>query len=345
MKNSRKAFHLALIAVGTLVVLGGQVLFVLPTLAHQSQANVNGPTSLQAMQQYGEAHCVQPPQNVDVMKLTDAQLSLYGLPLHAILDAQPAQWASHLQHAKQRTCGTSPITGPATHAPDSAITPNVIGRTFLNWAGNVAYGSRGTYRVASVDFTVPSIPNISSSQRVSIWAGVGGDPDYTSALMLVQAGVEIHRATFGGQYNTSFWEIEPYNNGEQSLPLSRLQAGDHIFALASSSADNDGYNYFYIDNETVNSYNEHYDYSNHLTDGASGECIVERPKVGSSYTDLANFGTEYLNRCDISTVTQSKYMISWPHDYYTMVNAAGTPLATVGSIVNNNYPVTFKRSK
>ncbi|MEO6887784.1 MAG: G1 family glutamic endopeptidase [Ktedonobacteraceae bacterium] len=346
VKKINRKFRRAIVLAGILGLVVGQLFLISPTFAQQSQATSNSPAQLQDFSQYGEAHCVQPPQNVDLMTLSDAQLSLYGLPLHAMLDKQPAKWASHLAHAKQRTCGTSPSTSHITHQHPSHTAPvsNTIQRTDPIWAGNVAYGSRATYRVASVNFTVPSIPSIGSSDRVSIWAGVGGDTDFTSSVMLVQVGVDVSRATFGGQYNTSWWEIAPYN-AEQNLPLSRLKAGDRIFALASSSADNNGNNYFYIDNETVNNYNSHSDNaSKHLTDGATGECIVERPTVGKTISHLANFGTEQLNSCDISSVSQSKYIINWPHDYYIMQDSSGNTLATVGAIVNNNYPIYWKRS-
>ena len=331
MMHNKGMFRVVLTLVCSLCLLASSLVTISPAFAQQRAVHVNNGAYLQSLQQYGAQQCVQPPQTIDLMTLSDAQLSLYGLPLHAILDTNPTLWESKLAHARHRTCGTSPEPDQVSEGASS------------NWAGNVADSGRGTFKVAEVDFRVPSIPTIASSQRVSIWAGVGGDSNHTSPVKLVQAGVGVQRAAFGGQYNTSWWEVAPYNTA-QNLPLSRLNAGDEVFASVSSNYKGDGYDYFFIDNETVSSYNDHYLYSQ-FSDSATGECIVERPTVGNTLTHLANFGTEQLNECGMYSNTQFRWIGAWPHYYYNMYNGSHQ-LASVGSISSNNssYPVHFHQT-
>jgi hypothetical protein len=153
--------------------------------------------------------CSQPPQNINLMALTDSQLSLYGLPLHALIDQNPQYWSNLFAHIKQHVCDTSPASSHRTHQlrPGSRSSASLL--YSQNWAGNVDYGNRGTYRIASVDFYVPKITNLYSD--VSFWAGVGGDGDFTSPQVLVQAGVDISTTCCSIQYNESWWEVYPYN--------------------------------------------------------------------------------------------------------------------------------------
>ncbi|GHO79018.1 hypothetical protein KSD_67890 [Ktedonobacter sp. SOSP1-85] len=112
----------------------------------------------------------------------------------------------------------------------------------------------------------------------------------------------------------------------------------------SSNDSNDGYDYFYIENETVGSYNSYTTYnSSYFSDSATGECIGERPTVNGNFAVLANFGTEKLPSCYIGTSSTIKGIQSWSHDYYEMENTSGNLLATVGSITNTtDYPIPNK---
>ncbi|HLI71085.1 MAG TPA: G1 family glutamic endopeptidase [Ktedonobacteraceae bacterium] len=353
MKKSNRKLRIFLTFGGSLAclaLLASSLLLFSPSFASQN-ASVPNAAQLESIQQSGEQKCLQPPENVNLMTLSDAQLAEYGLPPRVILDNQPAVWAAKLQHARHRTCGSTPdprhiVSAPAMiHTPRVPDTPNAE-LTYTNWAGNIAYGNRGTYRLATLDMHVPRIPGIGTNQYVSIWSGVGGDSDFTTPNVLVQAGVQVQRAgsPFGGQYNTSWWEVYPYN-AEQDLPLSRLDAGDEIFISVSSNFGGDGYDYFYIQNVTANSYNTHYDYNHsHFSDSAVGECIVERPTIGKSLPSLANFGTQHLSQCDIGSDSQFKGIKSWPHDYAVMIDDSGNTLATVGAISGTDvFSVYWKR--
>lgn len=247
-------------------------------------------------QKLGESHCVQPPANVDPLSLSDAQLALYGWPSREVISENPTAWKQNLSKAHLRICGTSPDGRNITHKLHR--NPSESTKTSVNWSGGEAYGSRGTFRDSSVYFDVPSISG-SVGDHVSMWAGVGGDTAYSgSSYALIQAGVDSS-ITSSGVYNESWWEIvaSNYNTPEENLPLSRLRAGDEVYAYVESNYNSSGYNYFYIENDSAASYNSHYDYSGHFSDSATGECILERPTYNGGPTPLANFGSTYLYNC------------------------------------------------
>ena len=123
--------------VSSLLFLIGQLASIPTAYAH----TVHG-------QQANNIICLQPPQNIDLMTLTDAQLDLYGLPAHSILNRDPKQWSARLTHAKHRTCGSYPDPLKRTHHFPShrSSTPNVscFNCPSTNWAGNVAIGANCT---------------------------------------------------------------------------------------------------------------------------------------------------------------------------------------------------------
>lgn len=285
--------------------------------------------------------CLQPPRNTDLTQLSDAELKSYGLPIHATINTNPQVWANTLAHVQHRTCGSTPGQSKRTHSiqPHKAKAGE---HGSGNWSGNAANAARGTYRYADVTFNVPFISFSNKSAQVAIWAGVGGDPAISGNAVLVQAGVNTSIVN-GKQYNMSFYEVYP-GFAEQNLPLSRLNAGDQVYAYAESNLNGSGYNYFFIDNETIGSYNSIYNYG-YFSDSAIGECILERPSVNNTPTPLLqvnpNAGslsnTETLNYCEVGTNGGGNGVGNVTHFYYTMYGNSGNVLAYPGPIYGNGY--------
>ncbi|GCF09111.1 G1 family glutamic endopeptidase [Dictyobacter arantiisoli] len=286
------------------------------------------------------------------MTLSDTELLSYGLPTHNEIKGELTFWTKALAHAKHRTCGTSISrikTKTQIHPPKKV--ENWLRSN--NWSGNEATGNRATYRVAYVEFNVPTIATNDLHAAVSVWAGVGGDYSFGgSNAVLPQVGVFSQPTCTGSssascQYNESFWEIAgPKNDpGQMNLPLSQLNAGDRVYAYVSSNVNNDGDNYFFISNETVNNYNSHMDTSKVFSDSATGECIVERPGfLNGGLYDLADFNTNAghsieLDNCTIGDRNDNQKGIgNWPHDGMQLWNTSFTyVMAQPGSIFNNGY--------
>lgn len=311
------------------------------------------------LQQTATSVCLQPPQNIDLTTLDDTQLRLYGLPAHSVLDRDTQKWSHRLAYAKHRTCGSYPDPQKKTHhlISSSKQVPDVTGLYSKNWSGNVDYASRYTFGIAEAEFNVPSlfIPGSPINSHVSIWAGLGGDADFTSPTVLVQAGVDSSVTCGSCQYNESWWEVWPYNE-EQNLPLSRLNSGDDIYITVTSNNSNDGQDYFYIENITANSYSSKtVTIRSYISDGATGECVLERPGIfgTNQYYALAQFNpqqsnTENISNCAVTGVKGGIVGIgNQNHDYYTMTSdgtSGGRILAKLGSITNYgyNFPTYWK---
>lgn len=348
MKVFRCTQKFALLLMSSLLLIIGQITTISTASAHTSIAVTH-------LQSTGKTICLQPPQNIDLMTLTDAQLDSYGLPTHSILDRNPKQWSARLAHAKHRTCGSYPDPLKRTHHFPShqSNSPNsCFGCPSVNWAGNVDTGARGTYRDGSVTVTVPNINGALSNSNSdgSYWVGVGGDSYITSPAEVVQAGVDTYKACSAcPQYNTSWWEVYPNIKPEQDLPLCRLNTGDQVYSFIDSNDNNNGKDYFYISNVSANCYNSHTETNqSYFSDSATGECIAERTGNNSGgYYSLPDFGTEQFSGCTIDTNTRVDGVGNYTHIYHYMTSdgtSSGRVLAYPGPITNSGYdfPVYWK---
>jgi hypothetical protein len=286
--------------------------------------------------------CAQPPQNVDLMTLSDAQLRQYGFPVHAVLDRNPAQWSAVLAHAKHRAC-TSSSDASTSAEPLVGVPPPYSPA----WGGYEATGGRGVYRQAFVTFTVPTVHSESSSanSQVGLWAGVGGDQYFAGQYYeLVQAGVIITVTPGGVQTNEPFWEH--YGTTAINLPQNfgfTIHTGDSVSVEVDSNLQEDGYNYYYVGDNTRGSYNT-YTESGNFSDSATGECIGEKT---SAYV-LANFGTEHLNDCIMGDDTETGGIGAWgvsPRILTTTGDSSGAKEICLGSIVNNDLFSLYWKNK
>ena len=320
------------------------------TLTQSPTASAQTGPSLASLAQQGEQTCLQPPQHMHLSTLTDQQLVSYGLPIHAIIAKNPQQWAKNFAHLKHRTCSSSATT--TTHRA-LKFTNCALGTMCHSntWSGNEAGDNPGTFRTAEVSFVVPTIQTSDKNSAVSIWAGIGGDTTFTGNSVLVQVGVVSSVNSAGQQVNESFWEVEPTQGAAQALPLQSLAAGDQVYGEADSNDAFSGYNYFYIEDDTVGDYTSHVDAATPFSHSSTAECIVERPTVSGKPTDLANFTTVSFTGCDFTRflsdgTSDVQGVGNIPHSYYTMFDTGVTPnkqLDGVGPIdsTGENYTITW----
>ena len=328
--------------------------FVLSLSASPASAQTTLPQrpSLQFLRQYGEAICAQPPAHVDRLSLTDAQLSLYGFPLHQTLNADPARWSAVLAHAQHRSCGSH--SGAMTiNGPASSHVPIVTVQKYYGqrWGGNGAYGPRGTYRYVDASFTVPSVspPCCPQNGSVSFWVGLGGAKKAAgSSWGLIQAGVTIFVSSSGAQTSQAFWEYENQNSGDFgngphyfNLPV---HVNDSIYVYVDSNLGNDGTNTYYIEDWSGNSYTSaESTYTPYFSDSATGECIAER----NGFL-LAYFGTEGFQGCYIGTNSTGNFVNNWNHYDFIPTSdgtSSGAPLMAINPIDGTgDFSVTWLRN-
>jgi len=164
-----------------------------------------------------------------------------------------------------------------------------------NWAGYEALGLSGTFNKAQAYFTIPSL-HPSTQGATSEWVGIGGEPTVTHSPVLVQAGVDSFMDSSGSQSNEAWIEVADTFPSRDVQFLHGLHRGDSIYVYVESNVNNSGYDKFYIQNITTH---EKHLFSllgrQYITDGASGECILERLDE-----PLANFGKEKLSSCSLS---------------------------------------------
>lgn len=117
----------------------------------------------------------------------------------------------------------------------------------------------------------------------------------------------------------------------------------HSNAYVSSNLNNDGYNYFEIENVTINNYNSYTHTTGngaYFSDSATGECTLEHIKVGDGlYQDLAEFNpnggrTEEFDSCEIIDRNGvQKSVGGWPNRAL-QIWVGSTELAYPGSLFN-----------
>jgi Peptidase A4 family len=171
----------------------------------------------------------------------------------------------------------------------------IVSNSGDNWAGYEALGRPNTFNKAQVSFKIPSL-DPSTQGVTSEWVGIGGERVITNSPVLVQAGVDSFMDSSGHQSNEAWIEVHGVYPSQNVQFLHGLHRGDSIYVYVESNVNHSGYDKFYIQNSTT--HEEHW-FSlagqQYITDGASGECILERLDE-----PLANFGKEKLSSCRLS---------------------------------------------
>jgi len=302
--------------------------------------------SLKRLQEQGSRECVQPPADLNMKTVSNAELALYGLPDHAVMDSNRALWTRLLANYHHRSCGTRA-------APRGAHYHFTTGYG-QNWAGNWDYGARGTFRAASVTYYIPSVTCCNDYAEVGFWAGVGGQGLRTSPLSLVQAGMAtIIEPTY--RFNWAWYEVvnpscDLNDCNPVNLDLPDMYPGAEITIIVSSNIDNDGYDYFDVCNNTYGYCESAFDYTtDDFSDSATGECIGEEPSLVDGL--YADFGTEEVYGCDVYDDGTAYPIGSLTHDYSYLNCYAyddecislGYTLVAVGAITDGglDYPLYY----
>lgn len=218
---------------------------------------------------------------------------------------------------------------PITPRPSAYAAAQAIPAVFSsNWSGLEATGPAGTFRKSQCTAT---IPQISTRGDVSVWCGLGGDPTAIGGAqqaVLVQAGIDAcldnncigSNCQRGVQCNSIWWEIADALVVQPIRFTKKINAGDVVYVYMQSNLHDDNTDLFYLqdrtsgETHTIRVTNQGATKDGNSTriigprpnripivsDGASVECIVERPlDVGSnSFLTLPNFQSTTVTGCD-----------------------------------------------
>ncbi len=180
---------------------------------------------------------------------------------------------------------------PAAQLSSSIFHPNIrikglkegAGTVSSNWAGYAVSNSPGTVSNVAGSFTLPRVSCSKKSSYVAFWAGLDG---YNSATV-EQAGVLAECFDSKAYYSawTEFYPSAPTYASWTPSP------GDKISVTTSCTQTDEC-------TATVTDGSKSYSNTSVVSSAAlsSAECITERPTLGTSLSNLANFGTAYYGQ-------------------------------------------------
>jgi hypothetical protein len=184
-----------------------------------------------------------------------------------------------------------PVTAGHVDAAPSAST---LGYSY-NWAGYAAGGANGTVTQVVGTWVQPTL-NCASPKTTYLATWVGIDGFNTSDL--VQTGTGGACSGGSASYN-AWWEVLPAS--ETIIGSIPVHAGDTITASVTYSTTSKKFTMAIADG--THSFSKTEKVSHTVRNAA--ECIVERPEVGRSLSNLAKFTSDQFSSCTatISGVT------------------------------------------
>ena len=216
-----------------------------------------------------------------------------------------------------------------------------------NWSGFELRGAAGTYDWVTAIWHVPTVTGESNAHTYSAyWIGLDGD----GVTDLVQAGTEQENIDFDFLFfhlSFSFYyawtEFLPQQPTEQQISNFPVNPGDEIFcevyiANAGGSPSLSGFfGQFVIQNLTTSEYTWIYTPVGATSlSGSEAVWIMERPSLGSSLTDLADYGSTVMSSAYARRTNSARHQGYVPYQgannlQITMSNGGDT-LSTVTPI-------------
>jgi hypothetical protein len=206
------------------------------------------------------------------------------------------------------------------HAIDPRFTSTGTSTKSINWAGYVAIDQPHTFLKAKLTFEIPTLKGEADFNKVvSIWAGLGG-VDSNIVPSLVQTGIDSlivpADVTHSEPYQVNQAWFEDYPQPPLFITFTNpqsLSAGDSITVDIQSELGRHQtrvQDRFSIQDQTSGETQSGaltITDTSFQTDGASAECIVERPafisQIGIQLSSLPQFGTANLSDCQVSNDT------------------------------------------
>jgi hypothetical protein len=214
--------------------------------------------------------------------------------------------------------------------------PQGQGVVSTDWAGYIATAELEKPQVVGVNasWTVPRIGVFSSDAYSSAWIGIGGLSEKT----LIQAGTE-HDSINGQEYYSFWYEILPAD--AVRIDSVSISPGDLI--TTSITLVNSNTNQWAIRIHDVTSGQGFYRTFAYNSSRLSAEWIVERPRVSSGVTLLANFGTIRFTDSYAKVGDTVGKIASFPYSQIIMTSGlskqltAVSPLGADGGSFNVTY--------
>jgi hypothetical protein len=246
---------------------------------------------------------IRPPLAADPLSLSSEELVAGGLPPRPDLGKDPAQYAKWTEMASRTLTVIEPrlVETPKKHGrrkPAAPVTDAPFGNS-ENWCGYAIAEPQTTYRWIYGSWAVPSTSpegGFSNSTYVANWVGLDGAE--VDSEDVVQAGtMETTSNRLWISYSNDYAWTEWFPATSKAISNFPVSAGDVVDVwvwLTDANGNSDvkgGFGNFTIYNSTKGTI------TTLRTAAPSGitflgntaEWITERPTIGSSSSDLANF--------------------------------------------------------
>ncbi len=289
----------------------------------------------------------------ELLKLGDEALRERGYPLRPDPDSAPGPFNAWRRAVSTPTTIVEPqsVAHPELHH-GAIITAGPASSS--NWSGFELSGAAGTYDWVTGMWNVPSVTGESNTHTYSaFWIGLDGD----GTTDLVQAGTEHENfkfdfwffdLTFSIYYAWS--EFLPQQPTEQQIGNFPINPGDQIFCevwignAGSGPTLSGAFGVLLIENLTTSEYTTVYTpVSSTRVGGSEAVWIMERPSLGTSLTDLADYGSTRMFNAYARKSNSARGRGCVPYQgannkQISMVNGANT-LSTVTPI--DTYSMRF----
>ncbi len=258
----------------------------------QSRTSLANPSS---------ASCPQPPQNVDLSTLSNAQLDTYGLPRRPTDGARMPKWKKVLSHAKHRVCGKGTPTNTGTQNTSvEQAQPNSCTNCSEVFAGNYATG--GGYTEIWSNWYVPCLQTTHSGKSIT-WIGIEG------GSVVAQVGTEQN--TSSPQY-FAWWEDRGDVPDNGPYDVFSVSCGDYMYAEVEANSSNYPHEAYMFITDTYSSlYHSQVDphYAN-----SQADWLVEK----EYNADLSDFGSVQFSNDNVVHNGTTLSVGQTTHSYYVM---------------------------
>jgi peptidase A4-like protein len=268
-----------------------------------------------------------PPAGFRPETASDAQLAEYGFPPRPADSTSLAAWQAEMSRWRG-SAPPPPFLAESNTSADTEYSPN--------WAGYVIESLPQDITIfnhAEGWYVEPSLSSSRcSSNSVVTWAGLGG---WNTSGGLAQNGSGINVPGLGA--HQAWWEIVP---GYAIVPVNFHAHAGYLFDASTRSLGT-GYRFWFFDYYTDTS--DAFDVSSTVSNTNSAEVVIERPKIGSSFSNLSNFGTltvseSQANGNNFDSYSPNNNSLGWRHGIHMVSGTTGDDLADPSSI---SSPGTF----
>lgn len=268
-----------------------------------------------------------PPAGFRPETASDAQLAEYGFPPRPTDSASLAAWQDEMSKWRG-SAPPPPFLAEANVSADTEYAPNWAGYVIESLPQDITIFSH-----AEGWYVEPSLGSSRCSSNSEVtWAGLGG---WNTSGGLAQNGSAINLPGVGA--HQAWWEIVP---GYNVIPINFQAHAGYLFDASTRSLGT-GYRFWFFDYYTDMS--DAFDVSSAVANTNSAEVVIERPKIGTSLSNLSNFGTltvseSQANGNNFDSYSPNNNSLGWRHGIHMLNTDTGDDLADPSSI---SSPGTF----